>query len=90
MSRWVNEAEAKLWIENGGTYIPGGVGGQSGRVYVTVPGTARPGGTGPVRIDFTMDSAALNTAGKEGWFQIIQPVQNMPIYNVTITYPPGM
>lgn len=90
VSRWVNEAEAKYWIANGGTNIPGGVGGQSGRVYVTVPGAPRPGGTGPIRIDFTVDAAALTPAGKEGWFQIIQPVQNMPIHNVTLTYPPGM
>ncbi|WP_224362737.1 FG-GAP-like repeat-containing protein [Hyalangium versicolor] len=88
VSRWVTETEAKLWIDNGGTYIPGGVGGESGRIYVTVPGEPRPGGTGPVRIDFTVDSAALNKAGKEGWFQIFQPVQNMPVHNVTITYPP--
>jgi len=89
VSRWVNEAEAKLWIANGGTHIPGEVGGQSGRVYVTAPGAPRPGGTGPIRIDFTVDSAALNKAGKEGWFQIVQPIQSMPIYNVTITYPPA-
>jgi len=90
VSRWVNEAEAKLWIKNGGTYIPQGIGGESGRVYVTVPEAPRPGGTGPIRIDFAVPSAALNAAGKEGWFQIMQPVQNMPIYNVTLTCPPGM
>jgi len=90
VSRWVSEAEAKLWIKNGGTYIPHGIGGESGRVYVTVPGAPQPGGTGPIRIDFAVDSAALNAAGKEGWFQLIQPIQNMPIYNVTITCPPGM
>lgn len=90
VSRWVSDAEAKQWIANGGTYIPGGVGGESARIYVTVPAAPRPGGTGPIRIDFSVDAAALTPAGKEGWFQIMQPVQNMPIHQVTLTYPPGM
>lgn len=90
VSRWVSEAEANAWIGNGGTHIPSGIGGESGRVYVTAPGVARPGGTGPVRIDFTVDAASLNPAGKEGWFQVMQPAQNMPIHNVTVNYPAGL
>jgi RHS repeat-associated protein len=66
VSRWVDKAEAELWIKNEGTHIPAGVGRGSGRVYVTAPGEPRPGMAGPIKIDFAVDSAALNSAGKNG------------------------
>jgi filamentous hemagglutinin len=87
VSRWVDSAEADAWIANGGTTIPGGIGGQSGRVYVTTPGSPRPGGTGPIRVDFSVRADSLNVAGRPEWYQIMQPTSNMPIYNVAIHYP---
>lgn len=87
VSRWVNESEANLWMANESTTIPAGVGTQGERVYVTLPGAARPGGTGPIRIDFHVPREALQAAGKADWRQILQPMQNPPIYNVEIHYP---
>jgi hypothetical protein len=87
VSRWVTAEEAALWKANGGTYVPHGIGGQSGRVFVTSPGVARPGGTGPVRIDFSVPQAAMQQGGKSGWYFLPQPMQNTPLYNVVIYYP---
>lgn len=86
VSRWINQAEADAWIANGGTTIPGGIGGETGRVYVTMPGAPKPGGTGPIRVDFYVRADSLNVAGKSDWYQIMQPASNMPIYNVSIHY----
>jgi hypothetical protein len=86
VSRWVNAAEAKLCMMNGATYVPPAVGG-GGRVYVTVFGEPRPSGTDPIRIDFGIPQAALQTAGRSDWRQLLQSLANMPIYNVTIHVP---
>ncbi len=87
VSRWVDEAEAKRWLDNGGTYIPSGIGGEAGRVYVTLPGASQPAGTGSIRIDFSVAGQSLKPAGAPDWRQIFQPVQHMPIHNVTIYVP---
>ncbi|GFE88652.1 hypothetical protein GCM10011488_36060 [Steroidobacter agaridevorans] len=87
VSRWASAEEAEIWIANGGTAIPAGIGAE-GRVYVTAFGAAKPGGTDAVRIDFAIDSRALLGAGKPEWFQILQPMQRVPIYNMSVTYPP--
>jgi len=70
-------------MENGGTAIPSGI-GAGGRVYVTSLGAAKPGGTGPIRIDFSMPQNALSSAGKPEWYQVFQPAQSTPVYNVQI------
>jgi hypothetical protein len=85
VSRWVDEAEMKLWLENQGTFIPAEIGG--GRIYVTLPGAPKPGGTGSIRIDFAVADSALQGAGNVLWRQIFGPVANMPIYNVRIVVP---
>lgn len=89
VSRWVSPEEATLWIENQGTVIPNGV-GAGGRVYVTDLGAAKPGGTGPIRIDFAIPKDAVSAAGKAEWGQIFQPSQSTPIYNVKIYIPEGV
>jgi hypothetical protein len=89
VSRWVGIDEAAAWMESGGTAIPSSI-GAGGRVYVTSLGAAKPGGTGPVRIDFYMRQAALSGAGKPEWYQIFQPAQSTPIYNVQIHLPDGI
>jgi filamentous hemagglutinin len=89
VSRWVNADEVPLWLENGGTAIPASV-GAGGRVYVTAPGAAKPGGTGPIRIDFSLPKDALAGAGKPEWYQIFQPSQSTPVYNVQIHLPEGV
>jgi hypothetical protein len=86
VSRWIGEEEMKKWMANGGTYIPAGIGAEN-RVYVTLAGVARPGGTGPIRVDFYVKNASLSMAGGPGWRQIFQPVQHMPIHNVSIHLP---
>ena len=86
LSRWVNAQEAQLWMQNGGTSIPGGI-GAGGRVYVTIAGAPKPGGTGPIRIDFYAQQRVLQIGGNVKWFYIMQPTGNIPIYNVAIYYP---
>jgi hypothetical protein len=88
VSRWVSEKEILEWLENQGTAIPGGV-GAGGRVYVTDYGAPQPGGTGPYRIDFAVPASALSPGGNPGWYQIFQPFQSTPIYNVVINAPVG-
>jgi hypothetical protein len=89
VSRWVSPNEAAAWIDNGGTAIPADI-GAGGRVYVTTLKAPQPGGTGPIRIDFAVPERTLNMAGNAEWFQIFQPVQSTPIYNVQIFVPPGV
>lgn len=88
VSRWVGPEEAAAWMQNGGTAVPTGV-GAGDRVYVTVLDAAKPGGTGPIRIDFAVPGKALSTAGKPEWFQMFQPMPSTPVYNVQIHVPPG-
>lgn len=86
VSRWVNAAEARLWMLNGGTHIPPQV-GAGGRVYVTDFGAIRPSGTDPIRIDFGIPQPALQPAGRKDWKQLFQNLANVPIYNVSIHVP---
>lgn len=86
VSRWTSEAEANIWMKNGATTIPIGIGANE-RLYVTLPGAPKPGGTGPVRIDMHVPEKMLQGAGNDGWRQIIQPQSNTPIYNVQINLP---
>jgi filamentous hemagglutinin len=84
--RWVDLNEVRLWMENQGTTIPSGV-GAGGRVYVTLPGAPKPGGTGPCRVEFFFPQRGLNIAGDPLHRQIFQPVSSTPIYNVKIHVP---
>jgi filamentous hemagglutinin len=86
VSRWIGEAEANIWLSRQGTSIPGNV-GSAGRLYVTSAGAPKPGGTGPVRVDFSVPVNLLNIGGRVDWFFIMQPASNVPIYNVSINYP---
>jgi hypothetical protein len=88
VSRWIGVSEVKLWMENGGTFIPPEV-GRGGRVSVVPFGQhQKPAGiveNQTIRIDFAIPERALQLAG-EGK-QILQPVSNIPIYNVSIHLP---
>jgi hypothetical protein len=86
VSRWIGIAEAKLWMANGGTHIPLSV-GAGDRVYVTLFGEPGPSGTDPIRIDFGIPQAALQTAGRPDWRQLFQSLANVPVYNVQIHVP---
>jgi filamentous hemagglutinin len=88
VARWVNPEEISLWLANGGTAIPTSM-GAGGRVYVTALVAAKPGGTGPVRLDFAVPEAARQKASSDAWKQIMQPVQSTPIYNLRIHTPAG-
>jgi filamentous hemagglutinin len=78
--------ESNAWMRSGGTSIPAGI-GAGGRVYVTLPGAPKPPGTGPCRIEFFIASRALQLAGHTQWKQLLQPIQNVPVYNVRIFVP---
>jgi hypothetical protein len=58
--------EARIFIETGNIQF-----GAGGRAYITEVGAPKPGGTGPVRVDFNVPSASLQPAGQQGWFQIL-------------------
>jgi hypothetical protein len=86
VSRWASATEARLWMLNGGTYVPGQV-GAGDRVYVTTFGAPRPSGTDSIRVDFGIPAKALQTAGRSDWRQLLQSVVTVPIYNVRIHVP---
>jgi len=56
--RWTNMIEVNKWMARQGTSIPPDI-GAGGRVYVTLPGAPKPGGTGPCRIEFFFPSRGL-------------------------------
>lgn len=87
VSRWVGPDEAAAWMAERGTGIPTISG--TNRMYVTGMGAAKPGGTGPIRIDFAVPETALQKAGGPDWFQIFQPSPSRPVYNVQIHVPDG-
>ena len=84
--RWADLTEVNAWMHSGGTIIPAGI-GAGGRVYVTLPGAPKPPGTGRCRIEFFIASRALQVAGHTQWRQVLQPIQNVPLYNVKILVP---
>ena len=86
VSRWTSEVEAQAWMKEGATAIPSEIGANQ-RLYVTTHGAPKPGGTGPVRIDFEVPEAMLQGAGNVEWRQVLQPQTNTPIYNVQINLP---
>ncbi|MBL6989884.1 MAG: hypothetical protein ISR65_08900 [Bacteriovoracaceae bacterium] len=86
VSRWVNQTEVKPWFKGGGTRIPQEIGANN-RLYVTKFGAPKPGGTGPIRIDFEVPGEMLQRAGSGEWRQILQPQASSPIYNVEIFLP---
>jgi hypothetical protein len=91
VSRWVSAPEVKLWMANGGTFIPPGVGRLGGRVAVIPFGAPKPAGIGTesvIRIDFGVPGKAVQVAG-EGR-QILQPITNTPIHNVSIHVPSNL
>jgi hypothetical protein len=88
VSRWASPDEAGAWLENAGTAIPPGTGGD--RLYVALPEARQPGGAGPVRIDFAIPRSALMKTGRADWRMIMQPIQSTPVHNVIITVPDGV
>jgi hypothetical protein len=46
------------------------IGANTTTVYVTRFGASQPGGTGPIRIDFTVPTGALKPAGTAEWYQL--------------------
>jgi len=86
VSRWIGEAEARIWMANGATYVPPGL-GAGGHLSVAEFGVSRIAGSGPIRIDFSFPQAGLQPGGRADWKFIIQSVANVPIYNVVIYVP---
>jgi hypothetical protein len=73
-------------MEAGSTRIPLAV-ARGNQIYVTLPDTPKPGGTGSFRIDFCVPKQMLQPASKPEWRQIVGSVANTPIYNVKIIAP---
>lgn len=88
VSRWVGPDEAAAWMGERGTGIPSIL--NANRMYVTELGAPKPGGAGPIRVDFAIPDSALQKAGKPDWFQIFQPTPSRPVYNVQIHVPEGV
>jgi hypothetical protein len=88
ISRWASSEEAGSWLRNGAAALQPEIGGD--RVYVTLPSAPRPAGAGLIRIDFAVPRSALFQTNNAQWLIIMQPVQNTPIHNVTITVPNGI
>jgi hypothetical protein len=86
VSRWVGEVEARIWMANGATHVPAGL-GAGGHLSVAEYGVSRIPGAGPIRVDFSFPQAGLQTGGRTDWKFIIQVVANVPIYNVVIYVP---
>jgi len=95
VSRWVDETEVSLWtnVDNGGTFIPSGLGGASNRVFVTAADAPYPAGaTGTIRIDFAVPESALDGLNRTDLTRVIHygsGLQNTPIYNTRIWVPNG-
>jgi len=70
VSRWMSQDEAAAMRASGTLQI-----GAEGRTYVTAVGAPKPGGTGPVRVDFNVPRGALQSAGNSQWYQIIFPAR---------------
>jgi RHS repeat-associated protein len=73
VSRWMSEAEYTAMKQSGTLQT-----GANGRTYVTAVGAPKPGGTGPIRVDFNVPTSSLQGAGGEGWYQIITAQRNPP------------
>ncbi|WP_010585499.1 hypothetical protein [Schlesneria paludicola] len=83
--RWASSEEVEQW-KSAPTHIPLTLKGGE-RVFVTLPGAPKPGGTGPFRIEFAIPSAMLQPAGTPQWRQIFGPVANAPLLNLRIVRP---
>ena len=86
VSRWMGEAEARIWMASGATHVPPGL-GRGGHLSVGEFGSSPISGTGPIRIDFSFPKAGLQSGGRSDWKFILQLVANVPIYNVAIYVP---
>jgi hypothetical protein len=86
VTRWISEAEARIWMRDGATHVPPEV-GRGEHVSVGEFGAAQLSGTGPIRLDFSFPEAGLQQGGRADWKFIIQPVAHVPIYNVVIYVP---
>ena len=70
VTRWMSQDEAMAMKRSGTLQV-----GAEGKTYVTALGASKPGGTGPVRVDFNVPRGALNPAGRSDWYQIIFPAR---------------
>jgi hypothetical protein len=68
VSRWMSEEEYEAFKASGTLQT-----GAGDRTYVTLPGAPQPSGTGPVRVDFNVPTAALQPAGRSDWRVLLNP-----------------
>jgi len=78
VSRWMSQGEAAAMKDSGTLQV-----GANGRTYVTAVGAPKPGGTGPVRVDFNVPQGALQPGGNPQWYQIIFPTRP-PVTGIVI------
>lgn len=84
VTRWVSPREAETWVGRETLPQPLPTSGNPQRVYVTEISLPKPGGTGPIRMDFDVPRSALQTAGRPGWWQIFNEGRNVPLRNLVI------
>ena len=77
VSRWMSQAEYAEFKGTGTLQT-----GAGGRTFVTLPGAPKPGGTGPVRVDFNVPTNSLAPAGNERWRAIMSPSKT-PVTGIT-------
>ncbi len=76
VSRWMSEGEYKQMRSTGTLQV-----GAEGRTSVTLPGAPKPGGTSNVRVDFNIQSGALQPGGNMNW-KIIFGGNRIPINGI--------
>lgn len=87
VARWVSPREAETWAGRQTLPQPLPTSGNPQRLYVTDISVPKPGGTGPVRMEFDVPRSALQTAGRPGWWQILNEGRNVPLRNLVIQRP---
>jgi hypothetical protein len=76
VTRWMSKTEAEKMRSTGTLQT-----GAGDKTYVTDIGAPKPGGTGPVRVDFNVPTASLQPGSKSGWYQILSGGRSVPPVN---------
>ncbi len=77
VTRWMSEAEYQAFKSSGTLQV-----GAEGRTYLTAIGAPRPGGTGPVRVDFNVPTRALQPASNKDWYIIFSENARPPVTGI--------
>ena len=84
VARWVDPHEAALWRGRGTLLSPSAGSGLPPRTFMTLPGAAKPGGTGGTLLQFDVPTAALQPGGSPLWRVIFNEGRAVPIRDLVI------